>query len=158
MNKVAICTHSANHNVFSVGEAYPIDEKLDKGGYLVNGKWIGRVYNESEPDTIDVRDTTGAITASFNKGEARKSKSMMKMLVRAFALAAKARGWGDSKNCAFSSWSGTPYSNNKSWARCVAVSYDLNKVAQNMFDEDPNLKFIDQEAVNFFAENEIYYW
>lgn len=88
----------------------------------------------------------------------RKDKSMMKMLVRAFVLVAKARGWGDSKNGAYKSWSGTPYKNSRDWARAIAFSYDAGSVAREIIDEDPNVKFIDQEAVNLFAENEIDNW
>lgn len=157
MNKVAICTHSKTR-LLTVGESYSIENRLGGRGYLINGKWIGYAYDEKEPNTIQVRGAVTGVIASFNKGEARNGKSMMKMLVRAFVLVAKSRGWGDSKNGAFKSWSGTPYSNTKDWARCIAASYDFKEVEQSMFEDDPNLKFIDQEAVNLFAENEIDNW
>ena len=160
MNKVnvAICTHSEAPKIFVVGEAYELNNRHTSKGYIVDGKWIGYAYDESQPDIIDVRGTRGVI-ASFNKGEARsEGKSMMKMLVRAFVLVAKSRGWGDSKNGANKSWNGTPYKNTKDWARCIAGSYDLKEVEQSMFEDDPKLKFIDQEAVNFYAENEIDNW
>lgn len=156
MNKVAICTHSVIPS-FVAGESYEIITESNNGKrFKLAGGWIGKVLGD-DPNEITVKGTD-RVFATFNKGEARKSKSMMKMLVRAFVLVAKARGWGDSKNGAFKSWSGTPYNNTKDWARNIAFSYDCSQLAEQILEEDPNLKFIDQEAVNIFAENEIDNW
>lgn len=147
-----ICT-SSRVKSFTVGKAYEsrVVEAHGVTTHEVNGDTAcGWVLN----DGLKVC----GVDHSNPMATFRKDKSMMKMLVRAFVNVANSRGWGDSKNGAFKSWSGTAYNNTKDWARSIAFSYDVGEVARNIIDEDPNVKFIDQEAVNLFAENEIDNW
>lgn len=152
--KVAICTHSIIPSI-EVGESYEV--KPRKHGKLVNvGAYIGIV----DGDDVTVNGTGGLVLAALSTAEAkdRNPKSMMKMLVRAFKNEAKSRGWGDSKNGPYKSWGGTPFKNTNQWARHMAYSYELGEVAREIMEDDPNVKFIDQEAVNLFAGNEIDNW
>lgn len=153
MKQVAICTHSTAA-CFIVGEAYEIDARLGGRGYYVAGKWIGYAYDNKNPDTIDVRGTQGVI-ASFNKGIARKKKSLLKMLVRAHVVYAKSRGWGDSKNGAHKSWSGTPYKSANDWARCFALGYDIEAIELEAAEAGDK---IDQEYLNWFVDEQMSYY
>lgn len=154
--KVAICTHSILHSIV-VGESYEVKQR--KHGKLVDiGSYIGVV----DGDDITISGVGGSVFATLSTADAkeieRKQKSMMKMLVRAFKNEAKSRGWGDSKNGMYKSWGGTPFKNSSQWARHMAHSYELGEVARDIMEDDPNVKFIDQEAVNLFAGNEIDNW
>lgn len=149
-----ICIQS-RVNDFTVGEIYRDKTRLKWGDCrerVVSGKFLGNwILNDGGLKVLGVDKNDPMATF-------KPAKSMMKMLVRAFVLVAKSRGWGDSKSGAFKSWSGTPYGNSKDWARVIAGSYDMKEVEKSMFEDDPKLKFIDQEALNLYAENEIDNW
>lgn len=153
MKQVAICTHSITRD-FVVGESYEIKPKNGGRGFYVGGNWTGYAYDSETPDLIDVRGVNRTI-ASFNKGIARKKKSLLKMLVRAHVVYAKSRGWGDSKNGAHKSWSGTPYKSANDWARCFAMGYDLKAIEQ---DAEAEGQPVDQEFVNWFVDEQMSYY
>ncbi|UGO53169.1 hypothetical protein HAZELMIKA_79 [Klebsiella phage vB_KaeD_HazelMika] len=153
MKQFAICTHSISR-AFVVGEAYEIEPKKGGRGFHVGGNFTGYAYDSKTPDLIDVRGVNRTI-ASFNKGIARKKKSLLKMLVRAHVVYAKSRGWGDSKNGAHKSWSATWYKSANDWARCFALGYDIEAIELEAAEEGVK---VDQEYLNWFVDEQMSYY
>lgn len=153
MNKaiVVICTHSSMQS-FKFGNSYTIKD----GG--ITTERSGDIAIGFDIDTVS--DTEYQISAlhglaTFSSAEVGKKKSLLKMLVRAHVNYAKSRGWGDSKNGAFRSWSGTPYKSSKDWARCFALGYDLKAIQEDAQAEGQPL---DQEFVNLFVDEQMSYF
>lgn len=87
--------------------------------------------------------------------EAKNKKTLLKMLARAYANYAKSRGWGDSKNGAFKSWSGTPYTGLKDWARNMAIGDCMETIIDEARKEGA---LIDQEYMNYHADESMSYY
>lgn len=133
---------------FSVGGVY--NTYRDKLGDLcVDGSTVGGwVLNDGGMRILGVDQKTPMATF-------KRHKSLLKMLVRAHVNYAKSRGWGDSKNGAFRSWSGTPYKSSKDWARCFALGYDLKAIQEDAQAEGQPL---DQEFVNLLVDEQMSYF
>lgn len=146
MKITLICTYS-NIKPFKVGQKYTASK--DRHGVLrfKHSGYGAIIYS----DKVAIR----GISETFAEFDVVK-KSHRKMLVRAFTKCAKERGWGDSKNGAFKSWSGTPYKNAKDWARWWAENYvDRDGNLFEEFAEYYNGDVIDQSAIDGFVDEEL---
>lgn len=112
-------------NDFTVGSIYHDATRETYSGNKernVIGNKLGRwILNNGG---LQVRGVYSSIPmATF---EPAPTKSLRKMMVRAFVKYAKDRGWGDSKNGARYSWSGNAFNNANDWARNWADGYFCN--------------------------------
>lgn len=145
--KTVICTGSTLTG-FTAGEEYQLNKRVIKsnGGlsYFVSGTGKGGEYEIK---------TSGGHLAEFKV----KTKTLLKMLVRAFVTHARSKGWGDSKKGPHKSWSQTPFKNANEWARFMASGYDMKETKESIL-EYGDVKFIDQAAVDFFVDEEMSYF
>lgn len=143
-----ICIQS-RVNAFKVGDICKAYH--DKFGSLcVDGSTVGGwVLNGGDGMSIFGVDKSNPM-ATF-----KRHKSLLKMLVRAHVNYAKSRGWGDSKNGGNKSWKRSGYKSVNDWARCFALSYDLDDIREDAQAEGQPL---DQEFVNWFVDEEMSYF
>lgn len=148
----ATCTKSSTP-LFEVGCSYEVVDHVNGWVSVLNLRGVKAFYGRMSGRRSVTVDGVGRIIAKFKMPG---HKSHRKMLVRAFTKCAKERGWGDSKNGAFKSWSGTPYKNAKDWARWWAENYvDRDGNLLEEFAEYYDGDVIDQSAIDGFVDEEL---
>ncbi|MEG0209070.1 MULTISPECIES: hypothetical protein [Gammaproteobacteria] len=129
---------------FTVGKTYKPD------GHRITSE-TGSSYFLNGGNGLVVSGTYGEAYATFKV----KEKSLLKMLVRAYKSHAISRGWGDSANGPYMSWSGTPFNSAGEWARHMALGTCTDSLESSaVVNNEP----LDQDYVNQYVEDEMSYW